>query len=152
MGVMGGAAATTLLASPALARTSASSWALHEGKFTDADFDGFKEAADGLLYKVVAEGSGDKPAAGQMIAAHYSGYLLNGSQFDSSYRRGSPLSFKVGTGRVIKGWDAALLDMRVGEKRILRIPSPLAYGERGAGGVIPARATLVFYVELVSVA
>jgi hypothetical protein len=109
------------------------------------------------------------------IKAHYAGYLLNGKKFDSSYDRSSPLAFEVGIGRVIKGWDEALLDMHVGEKRVLRIPSGLAYGSRGAGGVIPpgeaalplascqlvsqpapppraADATLVFFVELVTLA
>merc|ERR1712146_98645 len=79
---------------------------------------------------------GVKPNAGQGIKAHYSGYLLNGAKFDSSYDRRSPLGFNVGTGRVIKGWDEALLDMKVGEQRMLKIPSNLAYGSKGAGGII----------------
>ena len=106
----------------------------------------------GLQYKIVEEGYGVKPAAGQNIKAHYSGYLLNGEKFDSSYDRRSPLAFAVGTGRVIKGWDEALLDMKVGELRMLKIPAALGYGSRGAGGIIPADATLVFYVELVTLA
>ena len=84
--------------------------------------------------------------------AHYAGYLINGAKFDASYDRRSPLEFAVGTGRVIKGWDEALLDMKVGEKRMLKIPSNLAYGDRGAGGIIPGGATLIFYVELVTLA
>ena len=122
--------------------------AKHSGPFTDADFEGFSTTDSGLQYKIVEEGYGVKPAAGQNIKAHYSGYLLNGEKFDSSYDRRSPLAFAVGTGRVIKGWDEALLDMKVGELRMLKIPAALGYGSRGAGGIIPADATLVFYVEL----
>ena len=125
-------------------------WARHEGEFTDEDFAGFSKSPSGLEYKTIAEGYGVKPNAGQGIKAHYSGYLLNGAKFDSSYDRRSPLGFNVGTGRVIKGWDEALLDMKVGEQRMLKIPSNLAYGSKGAGGIIPADATLVFYVELVA--
>ena len=88
----------------------------------------------------------------RLIAFADAGYLLNGAKFDSSYDRRKPLEFAVGTGRVIKGWDEALLDMKVGERRILKIPSGLAYGSRGAGGVIPGDATLVFFVELVTLA
>lgn len=106
----------------------------------------------GLEYTVVEEGYGVKPQAGQKIKAHYAGYLTNGKKFDSSYDRGKPLVFQVGIGQVIRGWDEALLDMKVGEKRVLRIPSALGYGSRGAGGVIPPDATLVFFVELVTLA
>ena len=150
------AAAATALAAvpPAFAAPAASDgkWARHEGEFEDAEFDGFKKTDSGLEYKIVQEGYGVKPLAGQKIKAHYAGYLMNGAKFDASYERGKPLEFKVGVGQVIKGWDEALLDMKVGEKRILKIPSNLAYGERGAGGVIPPGATLVFFVELVTLA
>ena len=95
-----------------------------------------------------AEGYGVKPNAGQGIKAHYSGDLLNGAKFDSSYDRRSPLGFNVGTGRVIKGWDQGVAGMRIGGKRKLTIPPELGYGARGAGGVIPPNATLVFEVEL----
>merc|ERR1711924_86046 len=101
------------------------------------DFAGFSKSPSGLEYKVVAEGYGVKPKAGQGIKAHYSGYLLNGAKFDSSYDRRKPLGFDVGTGRVIKGWDEALLDMKVGELRVLKIPSNLGYGAKGAGGSSP---------------
>jgi len=103
----------------------------------------------GLMYEVVAKGSGDrKPSPGETVSAHYTGMFLDGSKFDSSVDRGEPIRFPVGTGRVIKGWDEALLDMTRGEKRILIIPPQLAYGARGRGP-IPPNSTLVFEVELV---
>jgi peptidylprolyl isomerase len=104
----------------------------------------------GMKYVVLKEGSGPKPAKGTMIQAHYTGKFLDGKVFDSSVRRGKPFSFNVGNGRVIKGWDEALLDMQKGEKRLLIIPSHLAYGDRGYPPVIPPKAMLVFEVELVS--
>jgi len=108
------------------------------------------KTASGLRYVVKKEGSGDSPKKGNTIAAHYSGRLLeNNRKFDSSYDRGEPIKFKVGVGQVIPGWDEALLDMKTGEKRVLIIPPKLAYGSRGAGGVIPPDAWLVFDVELV---
>jgi len=148
--------AAAALAAPssclAAAKGSDGAWAKRFEEFEPGFFADFKSTDTGLLYKVVEEGYGVKPAAGQKIKAHYAGYLLNGAKFDASYDRRSPLEFAVGTGRVIKGWDEALLDMKVGEKRILRIPPNLGYGSRGAGGVIPPDATLVFYVELVTLA
>ncbi|WP_339137889.1 MAG: peptidylprolyl isomerase [Candidatus Electrothrix sp. GW3-4] len=114
-------------------------------KWPDAHF-----SNSGLYWVVNQEGSGDKPAQGAMISAHYTGRLLaNNQKFDSSYDRGEPIQFEVGVGRVIKGWDQALSNMRKGEKRTLIIPPELAYGSRGAGGVIPPDAWLVFDVELV---
>ncbi len=103
----------------------------------------------GLQYFIVAEGKGDKPKPGTNIKAHYTGKLVNGMVFDSSIERGEPIEFPVGTGMVIKGWDEALVDMKKGEKRVLIIPAALGYGARGAGGVIPPNATLIFDVELV---
>jgi peptidylprolyl isomerase len=104
----------------------------------------------GMYWVVNKEGKGDKPMAGNMITAHYTGRLLaNNRKFDSSYDRGEPIKFEIGVGRVIKGWDQALLNMRKGEKRTLIIPPKLAYGAQGAGGVIPPNAWLVFDVELV---
>ena len=104
----------------------------------------------GLYWVVNQEGKGDKPASGTKIRAHYAGRLLSNDQkFDSSYDRGEPIQFEVGVGQVIKGWDQALSNMRKGEKRTLIIPPELAYGSRGAGGVIPPNAWLVFDVELV---
>lgn len=103
--------------------------------------------ASGLRYVVEKEGEGtDKPVPGQMISCHYKGTFINGEEFDSSYKRGEPLSFQIG--QVIEGWNEAMQDMKKGEKRTLLIPSYLAYGERGAGGVIPPNTPLVFEVEL----
>lgn len=109
----------------------------------------FVMTASGLQYLVVTEGSGDKPKTGSEIKAHYTGKLTNGTVFDSSVQRGEPIAFAVGTGRVIKGWDEALIDMKKGEKRILIIPPGLGYGSRGIGP-IPPNSTLIFEVELVS--
>jgi len=107
-----------------------------------------QKTGSGLMYEVVTAGSGDeKPNPGDTVSAHYTGMFLDGRKFDSSIDRGEPISFPVGTGRVIKGWDEALLDMKKGEKRILVIPPDLAYGPRGRGP-IPGNSTLVFEVEL----
>lgn len=105
----------------------------------------------GLYYQVEHRGEGEPPAIGTMIKVHYNGRLLLGNRkFDSSYDRGEPIAFQVGTGRVIRGWDEALGQMTKGEKQTLIIPPELAYGERGAGNAIPPNAWLVFDVELVS--
>jgi len=102
----------------------------------------------GLMYEVIAKGSGDgRPSPGDIVSAHYTGMFLDGRKFDSSVDRGEPIRFPVGRGRVIKGWDEALLDMTKGEKRILIIPPQLAYGPQGRGP-IPPNSTLVFEVEL----
>jgi len=103
----------------------------------------------GLQYVVVEEGSGDSPAKGAMVSVHYTGTLLDGKKFDSSYDRGKPIDFPVGNGQVIKGWDEALLGMKKGEKRVLIIPPQLGYGPSGRGP-IPPNATMVFDVELVN--
>jgi len=104
----------------------------------------------GLKYLVLAPGSGPSPKRGARVKAHYTGYLTNGTKFDSSVDRNEPFSFNVGRSMVIAGWDEAFLSMTKGEKRRLIIPPQLAYGEDGAGGVIPPNATLVFDVELIS--
>ena len=109
------------------------------------------KSASGLEYVVLAEGTGEKPTKGARISAHYTGWLTDGTKFDSSKDRGQPFQFAVGTGQVIKGWDEALLDMQVGERRKLTLPPHLGYGSRGAGAVIPPNATLIFEVELVEI-
>ena len=104
----------------------------------------------GLRYLVRAPGTGvETPGLGAEVIAHYEGRLLDGTAFDSSYRRGAPFTFRVGTGAVIAGWDEAFLTMKKGEKRTLVIPHWLAYGEKGRPPSIPARATLIFEVELI---
>ncbi|MBC2607642.1 FKBP-type peptidyl-prolyl cis-trans isomerase [Pelagicoccus albus] len=103
----------------------------------------------GLHYVVQEEGTGEFPQSGQVVTAHYHGTFIDGSVFDSSIDRGHPISFPVGVGRVIKGWDEAFLGMKKGEKRTLIIPSALAYGPRGSPPAIPRNAILVFEVELV---
>lgn len=111
--------------------------------------------ASGLIIDEVVVGTGDLAAAGQNVSVHYTGWLFfggeRGKKFDSSKDRGDPFEFPLGAGHVIKGWDEGVQGMKVGGKRKLTIPSALAYGSRGAGGVIPPNATLVFEVELLSV-
>ena len=106
--------------------------------------------ASGLAYKVTKTGTGDTPAKGSQVAVHYKGMLIDGTVFDSSYQRNEPIKFKLGVGQVISGWDEGISLLNKGATAKLVIPSHLAYGERGAGGVIPPGATLVFEVELVS--
>lgn len=106
----------------------------------------------GLTYWTLKEGTGVTPTTGQTVAVHYSGWLKDGGKkFDSSLDRGRPIEFPVGTGGVIPGWDEAVGAMKVGEHRMLEIPPTLGYGDRGAGGVIPGGATLLFDVELMAV-
>ena len=109
------------------------------------------KTASGLEYVEVEAGTGAQAVAGKIVSVHYTGKLTNGKVFDSSYSRGEPIEFPLGAGRVIKGWDEGIALMKVGGKATLTIPPALAYGERGAGGVIPPNATLVFDVELVGV-
>lgn len=105
----------------------------------------------GLKYVDRVVGTGDEAVAGKTVNVHYTGWLENGKKFDSSVDRGQPFSFPLGAGRVIKGWDEGVQGMKVGGKRKLTIPSDLGYGSRGAGGVIPPNATLIFDVELLGV-
>jgi FKBP-type peptidyl-prolyl cis-trans isomerase len=104
--------------------------------------------SSGLKYVDQVVGTGDVAAVGKTASVHYTGWLENGKKFDSSVDRGQPFSFPLGAGRVIKGWDEGVQGMKVGGKRKLTIPSDLGYGSRGAGGVIPPNATLIFDVEL----
>ncbi len=104
-----------------------------------------------LQIEVLAEGTGDREVkSGDQISVHYTGTLVDGTKFDSSLDRGQPFTFTIGLNQVIQGWEQGLLEMKVGEKRKLTIPSDLAYGEQGSGSIIPSNAVLVFEVELVS--
>jgi peptidylprolyl isomerase len=105
----------------------------------------------GLKYFDLKAGSGVVPKKGQRVKVHYTGWLTDGKKFDSSVDRGEPFVFNVGNGQVIKGWDEGVGTMKVGGKRQLHIPPDLGYGARGAGGVIPPNATLIFDVELIAV-
>lgn len=113
--------------------------------------EGFEKTASGLHYKITETGSGEKPTKGDTVSVHYTGMLLDGTVFDSSHQRNQPIEFPVGTGQVISGWDEGLLLFAEGTKARLIIPSDLAYGSHGAGGVIPPNATLIFDVDLVKI-
>ena len=112
---------------------------------------GFDKTDSGLRYKIIQKGSGAKSVKGKNVSVHYKGQLEDGTVFDSSYTRKEPIAFVLGVGQVIKGWDEGLQLMKVGDKARFVIPSHLAYGNQGAGGVIPPDATLIFDVELMNV-
>lgn len=103
----------------------------------------------GLTFIITRHGAGRQAAPGDIVSVHYTGLLGSGRLFDSSVEGGKPISFKLGAGRVIKGWDEGIAKLHVGDQATLIIPPDLGYGERGAGGVIPPGATLIFVVELV---
>ena len=112
---------------------------------------GAKVTASGLSYKMIKIGNGIQAEKGKIVSVHYTGKLIDGTKFDSSYDRNEPIEFPLGEGRVIPGWDEGIALLKVGDKATFIIPSNLAYGERGAGGVIPPNATLIFDVELMDV-
>ena len=111
---------------------------------------GFSKTSSGLLYKFEKENNSHKPSNGNKVKVHYKGMLLDGTVFDSSFKRNQPIEFTLGVGQVIKGWDEGISLLGIGDKASFIIPSDLAYGSSGAGGVIPPDATLVFEVELIS--
>lgn len=112
---------------------------------------GFEKTKSGLRYKIIQKGNGVKAENGKIVSVHYTGSLDNGTVFDSSYKRKQPIDFPLGKGNVIEGWDEGIALLQVGDKARFVIPSHLAYGSRGAGGVIPPDATLIFDVELMAV-
>ena len=111
---------------------------------------GFSKTSSGLLYKFEKENNSHKPSNGNKVKVHYKGMLLDGTVFDSSFKRNQPIEFTLGVGQVIKGWDEGISLLGIGDKASFIIPSDLAYGASGAGGVIPPNATLIFEVELIS--
>nr|AGS52848.1 peptidyl-prolyl cis-trans isomerase [uncultured bacterium contig00011] len=117
-----------------------------------ADYPNMQQTSSGIFYTIQKQGTGDKPARGKNVSVHYTGKLLSGNVFDDSRLRGSPIEFQAGAGRVIQGWDETVMDMRVGERRIVIIPPELAYGERAVGnGLIPPNSFLIFDMELVNI-
>lgn len=113
--------------------------------------EGFTKTESGLFYKIEQEGDGEPAQKGKTVAVHYEGQLMDGTVFDNSRQRGEPISFPIGLGRVIPGWDEGIGLLKVGSKASLIIPPSLAYGAAGAGGVIPPNAWLRFEVELMAV-
>lgn len=112
--------------------------------------DGYSKTDSGLMYKFLDNKNSNKPLKGKKVKVHYKGMLLDGTVFDSSFKRNQPIEFTLGIGQVIKGWDEGISLLGVGDKASFIIPSDLAYGESGAGGVIPPNAPLLFEVELIS--
>lgn len=163
--LLGGTAGALLGAPAVVSAVDASeggAWAVHETPFKDSEFADFKTTESGLKYKDVLEGSGEQPKQGETVRAHYAGYLLDGTLFDTSYRpalfpfslitpSGPPQAFKLITGTLIPGFEQALPGMKVGGKRIIYVEPKLGYGAQGAGSTIPPNSPLVFYLELRSI-
>jgi FKBP-type peptidyl-prolyl cis-trans isomerase len=121
-----------------------------DANLIDQTYANARKTPSGLRFVVRAPGTGETtPKIGDEVIAHYAGRLLDGTAFDSSYQRGTPFTFRLGTGAVIKGWDEGFLTMKKGEKRTLIIPHWLGYGDKGSPPKIPGKATLIFEVELI---
>ena len=133
----------------ALALASTCSWAQNTTTAASAKEDGAVVSSTGLVYRALKEGTGASPKASDTVKVHYRGTLPDGKEFDSSYKRGEPIEFPLG--RVIACWTEGVQRMKVGGKAKLTCPPQIAYGERGAGGVIPPNATLLFEVELLGI-
>ncbi len=140
----------SVAATPTTADTSATATPAPKAKKKKAEAEVITTPS-GLKYQVLKTGKGSFAMKGQMVSVHYTGWLTDGTKFDSSVDRGQPFRFTLGAGQVIQGWDIGVAGMRVGEKRKLTIPPDLGYGAAGAGGVIPPNATLVFDVELLGI-
>ena len=124
-------------------------WAQHKGSFEDNFFDStFKKRNDGFVYKFVNQPEGERPQQGQLVKVYYTGYLKDGTKFDSAYDKGRPFEFRLGKQTVITGWEAIVSGMKVGQKVIAKIPSSFAYGSKSVG-LIPPDSDLIFYMELV---
>lgn len=117
----------------------------------EVKFENYNLTESGLAYKVISKANGTMPEPGDKVTVHYTGYLMNGKKFDSSYDRNVPFEFTISKGMVIKGWDEGLLMMNTGSRFLFRIPADLAYGNRAVGNIIPPNATLFFDVVLLSV-
>lgn len=142
------ATASTVVDSPLIAQTSSTQ---ATDLMSAEENQNIVTTPSGLQYVDVVEGTGATPEAGQKVTVHYTGTLEDGTKFDSSRDRNRPFEFRIGQGQVIRGWDEGLSTMKVGGQRRLIIPPELGYGARGAGGVIPPNATLIFDVELLDV-
>lgn len=148
------AAAAVLRPLPSLADIQAGdggdgTWAEHTGAFDESFFKDFKTSDSGFRFKLLNDGAGDKPQDFQKVYVHYTGYLLDGTKFDSSYDKSAPFKFRMNKGKVIVGWETVLRGMRPGQKVIVTIPPQFAYGDKAKGDNIPKNAELLFYMELV---